>query len=225
MTPPSLSHSHSRVAPPTGQERPLPQRLEGESVTHYLLLCLLCKAACKRCFITPIIKIYSLLSSRKPSLPLLQGSRGSPGRSKAPPTTCLPPPVVGKATASQWDSTKVRARVHIRVFLGFFFLAGKCWCFKALQWSAKGKYDAHVSSLYDNNIFFIYLYIYLYLSISIYISIYIYIYIYIYLYIYISIYIYSRSVIDTAPLRFTIWLFFYLTSGQSKEEMGVWHDV
>lgn len=30
MTPPSLSHSHSRVAPPTGTERPLPQRLEGE---------------------------------------------------------------------------------------------------------------------------------------------------------------------------------------------------
>lgn len=31
MTPPSLSHSHSRVAPPTGTERPLPQRLEGKS--------------------------------------------------------------------------------------------------------------------------------------------------------------------------------------------------
>ena len=30
MTPPSLSHSHSRVAPPTGAEHPLPQRLEGE---------------------------------------------------------------------------------------------------------------------------------------------------------------------------------------------------
>lgn len=30
MTPPSLSHSHSRVAAPTGNERPLPQRLEGE---------------------------------------------------------------------------------------------------------------------------------------------------------------------------------------------------
>lgn len=30
MTPPSLSHSHSRVAAPTGNERPLPQRLEGK---------------------------------------------------------------------------------------------------------------------------------------------------------------------------------------------------
>lgn len=30
MTPPSLSHSHSRVAAPTGSERPLPQRLEGK---------------------------------------------------------------------------------------------------------------------------------------------------------------------------------------------------
>lgn len=31
MTPPSLSHSHSRVAPPSGAEHPLPQRLEGET--------------------------------------------------------------------------------------------------------------------------------------------------------------------------------------------------
>lgn len=30
MTPPSLSHSHSRVPAPTGNERPLPQRLEGK---------------------------------------------------------------------------------------------------------------------------------------------------------------------------------------------------
>lgn len=32
MTPPSLSHSHSRVAPPTGAVGPLPQRLEGKSL-------------------------------------------------------------------------------------------------------------------------------------------------------------------------------------------------
>lgn len=30
MTPPSLSHSHNRVAAPAGSDRPLPQRLEGE---------------------------------------------------------------------------------------------------------------------------------------------------------------------------------------------------
>lgn len=30
MTPPSLSHSHNRVAAPAGNDRPLPQRLEGE---------------------------------------------------------------------------------------------------------------------------------------------------------------------------------------------------
>uniref|UniRef100_A0AAQ4NRX1 Membrane-bound transcription factor site-1 protease n=1 Tax=Gasterosteus aculeatus aculeatus TaxID=481459 RepID=A0AAQ4NRX1_GASAC len=35
MTPPSLSHSHSRVAPPTGAERPLPQRLEGNHLYRY----------------------------------------------------------------------------------------------------------------------------------------------------------------------------------------------
>uniref|UniRef100_A0A8C6T843 Membrane-bound transcription factor site-1 protease n=1 Tax=Neogobius melanostomus TaxID=47308 RepID=A0A8C6T843_9GOBI len=35
MTPPSLSHSHSRVAPPTGVERPLPQRLEGNHLYRY----------------------------------------------------------------------------------------------------------------------------------------------------------------------------------------------
>uniref|UniRef100_A0A665UQG2 Membrane-bound transcription factor site-1 protease n=1 Tax=Echeneis naucrates TaxID=173247 RepID=A0A665UQG2_ECHNA len=35
MTPPSLSHSHSRVAPPTGTERPLPQRLEGNHLYRY----------------------------------------------------------------------------------------------------------------------------------------------------------------------------------------------
>uniref|UniRef100_A0A671VX83 Membrane-bound transcription factor site-1 protease n=1 Tax=Sparus aurata TaxID=8175 RepID=A0A671VX83_SPAAU len=35
MTPPSLSHSHSRVSPPTGQERPLPQRLEGNHLYRY----------------------------------------------------------------------------------------------------------------------------------------------------------------------------------------------
>lgn len=31
VTPPSLSHSHSRVAAPTGSDRPAPQRLEGEA--------------------------------------------------------------------------------------------------------------------------------------------------------------------------------------------------
>uniref|UniRef100_A0A668TT19 Membrane-bound transcription factor site-1 protease n=1 Tax=Oreochromis aureus TaxID=47969 RepID=A0A668TT19_OREAU len=35
MTPPSLSHSHSRVAPPTGAEHPLPQRLEGNHLYRY----------------------------------------------------------------------------------------------------------------------------------------------------------------------------------------------
>lgn len=35
MTPPSLSHSHSRVAPPTGIDRPLPQRLEGNHLYRY----------------------------------------------------------------------------------------------------------------------------------------------------------------------------------------------
>lgn len=30
MTPPSLSHSHNRVAAPAANDRPLPQRLEGE---------------------------------------------------------------------------------------------------------------------------------------------------------------------------------------------------
>uniref|UniRef100_A0A7N8WX55 Membrane-bound transcription factor site-1 protease n=1 Tax=Mastacembelus armatus TaxID=205130 RepID=A0A7N8WX55_9TELE len=35
MTPPSLSHSHSRVAPPTGTEHPLPQRLEGNHLYRY----------------------------------------------------------------------------------------------------------------------------------------------------------------------------------------------
>ncbi|KAE8295892.1 Membrane-bound transcription factor site-1 protease [Larimichthys crocea] len=35
MTPPSLSHSHSRVAPPTGTERQLPQRLEGNHLYRY----------------------------------------------------------------------------------------------------------------------------------------------------------------------------------------------
>lgn len=30
MTPPSLSRSHNRVAAPTGNEHPMPQRLEGE---------------------------------------------------------------------------------------------------------------------------------------------------------------------------------------------------
>uniref|UniRef100_A0A8C5N646 Membrane-bound transcription factor site-1 protease n=1 Tax=Gouania willdenowi TaxID=441366 RepID=A0A8C5N646_GOUWI len=35
MTPPSLSHSHSRVAPPTGAERPMPQRLEGNHLYRY----------------------------------------------------------------------------------------------------------------------------------------------------------------------------------------------
>ncbi|CAG5954390.1 unnamed protein product [Menidia menidia] len=35
MTPPSLSHSHSRVAPPTGADRPLPQRLEGNHLYRY----------------------------------------------------------------------------------------------------------------------------------------------------------------------------------------------
>lgn len=45
MTPPSLSHSHSRVAPPTGAEHPLPQRLEGEegqglhTILRWFLLC------------------------------------------------------------------------------------------------------------------------------------------------------------------------------------------
>lgn len=40
MTPPSLSHSHSRVAPPAGTDRLLPQRLEGEEETspHFLTL-------------------------------------------------------------------------------------------------------------------------------------------------------------------------------------------
>ena len=87
----------------------------GRWARHSLLCycCLSAKQLVNAAFITPIIKIYSLLSSRQPSLPLLQGSRGSPGRSKAPPTTCLPPPVLGKATASQWNSTKVRACVHI----------------------------------------------------------------------------------------------------------------
>lgn len=33
VTPPSLSHSHSRVAAPTGNDRPAPQRLEGEAPT------------------------------------------------------------------------------------------------------------------------------------------------------------------------------------------------
>uniref|UniRef100_A0A8C6P5X6 Membrane-bound transcription factor peptidase, site 1 n=1 Tax=Nothobranchius furzeri TaxID=105023 RepID=A0A8C6P5X6_NOTFU len=35
MTPPSLSHSHSRVAPPTGVEHPLPQRLDGNHLYRY----------------------------------------------------------------------------------------------------------------------------------------------------------------------------------------------
>uniref|UniRef100_A0A7N8Y1D5 Membrane-bound transcription factor site-1 protease-like n=1 Tax=Mastacembelus armatus TaxID=205130 RepID=A0A7N8Y1D5_9TELE len=35
MTLPSLSHSHSRVAPPTGTEHPLPQRLEGNHLYRY----------------------------------------------------------------------------------------------------------------------------------------------------------------------------------------------
>uniref|UniRef100_A0A3Q2XY04 Membrane-bound transcription factor site-1 protease n=1 Tax=Hippocampus comes TaxID=109280 RepID=A0A3Q2XY04_HIPCM len=35
MTPPSLSHSHSRTAPPTGTERPMPQRLEGNHLYRY----------------------------------------------------------------------------------------------------------------------------------------------------------------------------------------------
>lgn len=35
MTPPSLSHSHNRVAAPAGNERPLPQRLEGEDEQMY----------------------------------------------------------------------------------------------------------------------------------------------------------------------------------------------
>uniref|UniRef100_A0A8C7Y5H3 Membrane-bound transcription factor site-1 protease n=1 Tax=Oryzias sinensis TaxID=183150 RepID=A0A8C7Y5H3_9TELE len=35
MTPPSLSHSHSRVSPPTGSEHPLPQRLEGNHLYRY----------------------------------------------------------------------------------------------------------------------------------------------------------------------------------------------
>jgi len=39
MTPPSLSHSHSRVTPPTGAERPLPQRLEGENNKHVHTTC------------------------------------------------------------------------------------------------------------------------------------------------------------------------------------------
>ncbi|KAG7275301.1 hypothetical protein CRUP_018275 [Coryphaenoides rupestris] len=35
MTPPSLVHSHSRVTPPTGTDRPLPQRLEGNHLYRY----------------------------------------------------------------------------------------------------------------------------------------------------------------------------------------------
>uniref|UniRef100_A0A3P8W639 Membrane-bound transcription factor site-1 protease n=1 Tax=Cynoglossus semilaevis TaxID=244447 RepID=A0A3P8W639_CYNSE len=35
MTPPSLSHSHSRVAPPAGTDRLLPQRLEGNHLYRY----------------------------------------------------------------------------------------------------------------------------------------------------------------------------------------------
>lgn len=49
MTPPSLSHSHNRVAAPTGNEHPMPQRLEGEDSwmhRYWLLFCIWAHSLC-----------------------------------------------------------------------------------------------------------------------------------------------------------------------------------
>lgn len=54
-----------------------------------------------------LLDVFGTLLFREPSLPVLQGFRGPSRRSEAPPTTGLSPSVMGKASASQWDSPQV----------------------------------------------------------------------------------------------------------------------